>query len=112
MTDDQVASELLKMAKKVLAARLDLGRVVTTRGVNSEMKKDRDFARLVQKSLRRHTSGDWGETNSSDARENDEALKSGEDRIMSVYEGGSEGKFWIITEWDRSVTTVLYPSEY
>ena len=42
--------------------------------------------------------------------ENDRALESG-DRILSAYET-SHGKIWIITEWDRSVTTILFPSEY
>jgi len=103
----RVATRVLRMA-----ARLDLGRVVTTRGVHEAMREDREFARLVDKSLRRHANGDWGDTKGSDRRMNDQAFKNGNDRIFSVYEGGPEGKIWIITEWDRSVTTVMFPSEY
>jgi hypothetical protein len=42
---------------------------------------------------------------------NDQAVKNGDDRIMGVYPT-DEGDIWIITEWDRSVTTILFPSEY
>ena len=45
-------------------------------------------------------------------RQNDAALKSGEDRLFSSYQVTRDLKLWIITEWDRSVTTLLLPSEY
>lgn len=61
--------------------------------------------------VRRHLSGDWGDLDAHDAAMNDDALKSGEDRIFSSYKIGDE-KVWVITEWDRSVTTVLMPSDY
>ncbi len=48
----------------------------------------------------------------SDRRQNDAALKSGEDRLFSSYQVAPGLKLWIITEWDRSVTTLLLPSEY
>jgi len=54
--------------------------------------------------------GDWGEIGSQDAAENDWSL-SNEGRLMSAYRSGDK-TFWIITEWDRSVTTILMPEDY
>ncbi|MBN0941390.1 hypothetical protein JTM36_34820, partial [Pseudomonas aeruginosa] len=62
--------------------------------------------------LRRHLGGDWGDLDDSDRRQNDAALKSGEDRLFPSYEVTPGLKIWIITEWDRSVTTLLLPNEY
>lgn len=62
--------------------------------------------------LRRHLSADWGDLDEHDWRQNDAALKSGEDRLFSSYQVAPDLKLWIITEWDRSVTTLLLPSEY
>ncbi len=62
--------------------------------------------------LRRHLSGDWGDLDEGDRRQNDAALTSGEDRLFSSYQVTRDLKLWIITEWDRSVTTLLLPSEY
>jgi hypothetical protein len=62
--------------------------------------------------LRRHLQGDWGDLSDNDRRRNDAALKSGEDRLFSSYPIRSDLTLWIITERDRSVTTLLLPSEY
>ena len=64
----------------------------------------------VREGLRRHASGDWGEVGRDDAAENQLALTEGF-RLLSVYRDGGK-KFWIITEADRSVTTVLMPEDY
>ncbi|HEV7302445.1 MAG TPA: hypothetical protein VGN72_24105 [Tepidisphaeraceae bacterium] len=61
--------------------------------------------------LARHCVGDWGEVSASDARANERALASGE-RLLSVYRTAYGVKIWIITEADRSVTTVLLPEDY
>src|SRR3546814_2412325 len=61
--------------------------------------------------LRRHLHGDWGDLDDSDRRQNDAALQSGEDRLFSSYQVTRDLKLWIITEWDRSLTTLLLPSE-
>ena len=59
----------------------------------------------------RHLSGDWGDLDPEDAAMNDLALTAGEeDRILSSYLIAPEVKVWVITEWDRSVTTLLLPS--
>ena len=61
--------------------------------------------------LARHSRGDWGECCSEDAKEIDFSVKAGL-RILSVYSTRTGAKLWIITEADRSVTTLLLPSEY
>lgn len=61
--------------------------------------------------VRRHLRGDWGDMCESDKQLNADAVRTGESRIFSAYEF-PQGKIWIITEWDRSVTTVLLPEEY
>jgi len=60
--------------------------------------------------LTRHATGDWGELCAFDRRQNERALRAGE-RILSAYPVGEE-RIWIITEADRSVTTILLPEEY
>lgn len=61
--------------------------------------------------LARHVSGDWGELPAEDAALNDMALKL-EGRLLSSYPIAANTKIWVITERDRSVTTVLRPEEY
>ena len=61
--------------------------------------------------LDRHLSGDWGDVCAEDRSQNDRALKNGA-RLFSVYHTAAKVKFWIITEADRSATTVLLPSDY
>jgi hypothetical protein len=64
--------------------------------------------------ISRHLRGDWGDLSDDDKRANDEAVKDGDLRIFSSYNhpDSSDGKIWIITEADRSSTTLLFPSEY
>jgi AraC-like DNA-binding protein len=65
----------------------------------------------VLSALYRHASGDWGDLCEEDRRSNEQGLRHG-DRLLSAYHSTGGVKFWIITEWDRSVTTVLLPEEY
>lgn len=94
--------------------KFELGRTVVTKGISELMSKDGDFYVFVMSSLCKHARGDWGDLDPEDAKLNDAALASGEDRIFSVYkrDGIPDGKIWIITEWDRSATTILFPHEY
>jgi len=90
----------------------DIGQLVATAGVDALMWEDMDFYRFVVGSYERHTKGDWGDLRPEDKALNDEALE-GEGRLFSVYEGKYPiPKIWIITEADRSATTILFPSEY
>ena len=61
--------------------------------------------------LRRHMSCDWGELSDDDVQENELSLQKGF-RLLSAYQTGKGQKLWIITEADRSATTLLLPSEY
>lgn len=61
--------------------------------------------------LARHASGDWGDVGAEDAKENELSLREGF-RLLSSYKLPTGAKLWIITEADRSVTTLLLPDEY
>ena len=90
--------------------KFSLGQLVMTRGVHSKIKEDVDFAVGVLDAFERYQRCDWGDLCAEDKAENEQALKNG-DRIFAVYNIGNE-KIWIITEHDRSVTTILLPEEY
>jgi len=62
-------------------------------------------------SMARHHAGDWGDVNDEDKQLNEQGLKDG-DRLLSAYTDRNKRKFWIITEADRSATTVLLPEDY
>lgn len=87
------------------------GKVVVTRGVNDLITDNVEFAKHVNLSLQRHVLGDWGDLCDDDRELNEVALRQGM-RIFSVYENEVLPTIWIITEWNRSVTTVLLPEEY
>jgi hypothetical protein len=61
--------------------------------------------------LERHESGDWGEVSEEDKKENDLSVEEGF-RILSAYSLEDGTKIWILTENDRSVTTLLLPDDY
>jgi hypothetical protein len=84
-----------------------LGRVVATPGVLKLLEEVGEDPLCY---LARHATGDWGEVDAHDRRENERSLKYGW-RILSSYPVG-ENTIWIITEADKSVTTILLPEEY
>lgn len=86
--------------------KFQLGEVVMTVGVSEVIGEGE-----MMLALARHHNGDWGDLSEDDKKQNDEALKVG-DRLLSSYISSKGVKFWIITEWDRSVTTILLPEEY
>lgn len=94
--------------------KFKLGQKVVTRAVHERMKADRKFQGFVYRSLGRHANGDWGDFCEEDRAVNEEALASGEARLFSAYifDKQKDDKIWIITEWDRSVTTILFPEDY
>ena len=65
----------------------------------------------VLKAVIRHALGDWGDVDAEDKQANEDALKKGY-RLLSSYKDSKGTKFWIITEADRSVTTILLPEDY
>lgn len=90
--------------------KFDLGMVVMSEGVEDLVNKDSMYKLEVGKCLNRHHNGDWGCVSKEDALMNNTAVEIAE-QIMSIY-STSEGRIWIITEHDRSVTSILFPSEY
>jgi len=88
------------------------GKLLFTQGVNSQIADSPEFAKFALGSLRRHIRGDWGDMGDEDKAENDLALERGDLRLLSAYESPELPKIWIITEADRSATTILFPEEY
>jgi len=86
--------------------KFPLGQLVITRGA-LEVLDEED----VRKALSRHVTGDWGEVDPEDWKENDFSVENGY-RILSSYTSKKGVRFWIISEADRSVTTILLPEEY
>ena len=90
-----------------MKALFQLGAVVVTPGAKRLMKElGLDPAHY----LARHVTGDWGDLSDDDKKENDFSVNKML-RILSAY-GTGDNKLWIITEADRSVTTILRPDEY
>jgi hypothetical protein len=88
--------------------RFSLGQIVATPGALRALEIS---AESPLEFLRRHVTGDWGELDEEDRRENELSLREGF-RLLSSYRLRSGEKLWIITEADRSVTTLLLPEEY
>ena len=86
------------------------GNIYATRGIADAMDQSPKFAAEVRQAFGRYQQGDWGDVCEEDRAQNDEAARNGE-RVLASYQT-SGGKIWIITEWDRSATTILYPDEY
>jgi hypothetical protein len=89
-------------------ALFSLGQVVATPGALRALQK---AEQAPQEFLNRHANGDWGTVPEDDQRENAYALQHGF-RILSAYTTSAGDDLWIITEADRSATTILLPSEY
>lgn len=91
-----------------IGARFPLGQTFITPGAQEAL----DIAgETAIQFLRRHMSADWGEVSEDDAQENELSLSEGF-RLLSSYRTSKGQKIWIITEADRSSTTILLPSEY
>ena len=88
--------------------KFDLGKIVATPGALEALEASGQSPAFF---LDRHVCGDWGEVGAEDKLLNDEALVSGE-RLLSAYKTLLGTRIWIISEADRSSTTILLPSEY
>ena len=93
-------------AEPAQSVRFPLCRTVITRGALDAL----DEADVCT-GIARHAIGDWGDLCAEDKEANDDALRVGA-RVLSAYHIDGGQKFWIITEADRSATTVLLPEEY
>lgn len=98
---------------EMMKNKFESGRIYMTPGVIAAVERSR-----MDECLARHLIGDWGSVPQEDKDSNDEAVHS-EDSLYSAYAidpeqpcaGFGDNTFWIITEWDRSVTTILLPNE-
>jgi hypothetical protein len=90
--------------------KFSVGRIVLTEGIHELLAEHEDDTSILNLLLTRHQIGDWGNVDAEDAKANDDAVINGA-RILSSFKLFGQ-KIWIITEWDRSITTVLLPSEY
>ena len=92
--------------RSAILARFELGRVLITRSAEEALAPDD-----VWLALSRHARGDWGDLDAHDRRQNEQALRHG-GRLFSAYRLGDGTRVWVITEGDRSATTVLLPEDY
>jgi len=92
----------------MIAALFSPGQIVATPGAVEAMYRAKTLPAFL---LDRHVSGDWGDVPAADAAENELSLREGF-RIISSYALESGERVWVITEHDRSRTTLLLPSEY
>ncbi|HYL15138.1 MAG TPA: hypothetical protein VEV41_19015 [Terriglobales bacterium] len=92
----------------IRSGRFPLGRLLATPGALEALEK---ASQQPEEFLDRHANGDWGELDSHDAKENEFSLQRSL-RLLSSYTTAAGDKLWIITEADRSATTLLLPEEY
>lgn len=104
-------TKFTKQRGEHMGNKFPMGQMMMTRGVADLAASNEAFAKFVTQSLQRHSQGDWGNLCDEDKKENELSLKQGF-RLLSAYEADNLPKIWIITEADRSVTTVLFPDEY
>jgi hypothetical protein len=90
----------------ILGRQFPFGKLVATRNALQTIPQDD-----IINGLNRHANGDWGDLDREDNEANNRALKE-RGRLLSAYHSKVGDKFWIITEADRSVTTVLLPEDY
>jgi len=101
-----------------MSVLFELGQLVATAGVAEAMSSCEAFAIFVMNCLKRYVQGDWGEMEQGDIDMNNESVRFDDGRILASYDMPADipidyaDKVWIITEWDRSVTTILFPDEY
>jgi hypothetical protein len=86
--------------------KFPLGKVVITSAAHNAVDLDD-----IHTAVWRHARGDWGDVCGDDQRENERGLKD-DHRLFSVYHAKNKTRFFVITEHDRSVTTVLLPEDY
>lgn len=99
----------LERAQKVAPPLFTLGRVYITPGAQATLVAVGIDPLML---LNRHAGGDWSELDEHDRLLNQLAVQSGEDRVFSVYTVAGAVTLWVITEADRSSTTLLLPREY
>jgi hypothetical protein len=107
-TDLKTAGQVRKGHGQVPAAKFEMGQIVATPGALAALEESSEQPVTF---FARHLSGDWGDLSDDDRKENEFSLLHGF-RLLSSYHLHSGTKIWIITEADRSSTTILLPDEY
>jgi len=93
-------------AYALLIAKFRLGKIVSTPNALDRLTQED-----ILVGIQRHQAGDWGDVSEHDRTKNELSLKQGL-RLWSVYHAANGVKFWLITEADRSATSVLVPEDY
>lgn len=91
--------------------KFELGQLVQTRGIAEACERSDEFTLEIHKAFKRYISCDWGDLGAEDKAMNDSAIENNDDRILAKYIIG-ERPIYIITEWDRSYTTIMFCDEY
>lgn len=89
---------------------IQIGKLYWTFGVSHWAGCDPGIMEGIIAAVKKHEKGNWGEVDKEDYQANNRAVEEGS-RVLSAYTVAGK-KIWVITEWDRSVTTVLFPNEY
>lgn len=89
----------------------ELGQTLQTSGIHAACEEDSGFANEITTAFMKYVKGDWGDTCEEDGEMNNNAIQSNDDRLVAKYIT-SQGDVFIITEYDRSATTVLFAHEY
>lgn len=93
-------------------SKFELGQIVETRGIAAARESNKRFDREVNRAFARYIAADFSDMQyAEDIAMNYDAIQNGNARIFATY-NTCKGKIYIITEWDRSCTTILFPSEY
>ena len=95
--------------------KFEMGRLVITTALQQELTEsdtEKGWHDEINLLVSRHLFGDFGDMDENDTAQNNAAIASGEDRVMSSYTTTKGIKLWVITEWDRSITTLLRPEDY
>ncbi len=90
--------------------KFDLGKIYMTSGIDNEIKKDNKYIKELINCISKYLTGNWGDLEDYDKKANENALKNNE-RLLGSY-STSKGKVYLITEWDRSSTTIMFANEY
>ena len=109
-TVDQALDDgtLISIPIGIFICKFPLGEIVASPGALGALKGSEQSPFEF---LSRHANGDWGDVDSEDWELNDRALSEGT-RLLSAYRTQRDERIWVITEADRSVTTLLLPEEY
>ena len=92
--------------------KFNLGITIMTKRVGYLIEGNPKLYEDIAKCVAMHERGKWGNLCEEDKRANDYAVENGERILSSYIIGENKVKIWIITEWDRSYTTILLPEEY